>query len=75
MGGASSKEPTYLPMLEIEEAQEWPPGQEDPLEEGIATRPSIFAWRILWTEEPGGLRSMGLPRVGHNWSDLQYTHS
>ena len=41
-------------------------GQEDPLEEGMATHSSILAWRITWTEEPGGLQSMGLQRVGHN---------
>ena len=34
-------------------------GQEDPLEEGMATHFSILAWRILWTEEPGGLQSVG----------------
>ena len=34
-------------------------GQEDPLEEEMATRSSILAWRIPWTEEPGGLQSMG----------------
>ena len=34
-------------------------GQEDPLEEGMATHSSILAWRIPWTEEPGGLQSMG----------------
>ena len=34
-------------------------GQEDPLEKGTATHPSILAWRIPWTEEPGGLQSMG----------------
>ena len=34
-------------------------GWEDPLEEGMATHSSILAWRIPWTEEPGGLRSMG----------------
>ena len=41
-------------------------GQEDPLEKGIATHPSILAWEIPWTEEPGGLQSMGLQRVGHD---------
>ena len=41
-------------------------GREDPLEEGMATHFSIFAWRILWTEEPGKLQSMGSQRVGHN---------
>ena len=35
------------------------PGLEDPLEEGMATHSSIFAWRISWTEEPSGLQSMG----------------
>ena len=35
------------------------PGQEDPLEEGMATHSSILAWRIPWTEEPGGLGSIG----------------
>ena len=34
-------------------------GQEDPLEKGVTTHPSTLAWRILWTEEPGGLQSMG----------------
>ena len=38
-------------------------GQEDPLEKGMATHSSILAWEIPWTEEPGGLQSMGLQRV------------
>ena len=37
-----------------------------PLEESMATYSSVLAWRIPWTEEPGGLQSMGLQRVGHN---------
>ena len=41
-------------------------GQEDPLEEGMATHSNILAWRIPWTEEPGALQSMGLQRVGHD---------
>ena len=41
-------------------------GQEDPLEEEIATHSSILAWRIPWTEEPGGLRSRGSQRVVHD---------
>ena len=41
-------------------------GQEDPLEEEMATQSSILTWRIPWTEEPGGLQSMGSQRVGHN---------
>ena len=42
------------------------PGLEDPLEEGMATHSSILAWRIPWTEEPGGLQSMGSQRVGQD---------
>ena len=42
-------------------------GQEDPLEEEMATHSSILAWRIPWTEEPGRLQSMGLQKVGHDW--------
>ena len=41
-------------------------GREDALENEMATRSSILAWRIPWTEEPGGLQSMGSQRVGHN---------
>ena len=41
-------------------------GWEDPLEEGVATHSSILAWRIPWTEEPGGLQSMGSHRVGRD---------
>ena len=42
------------------------PGQEDPLEKGMATHSSILAWRVPWTEELGGLWSMGLQRIGHD---------
>ena len=41
------------------------PGWEDPLEKEMATHSSILAWRIPWTEEPGGLQSVGSQRVGH----------
>ena len=41
-------------------------GHEDPLEKGMATHSSNLAWRILWTEEPGGLQSTGSQRVGHD---------
>ena len=40
--------------------------QEDPLEEGMATHSSILAWKIPWTEEPGGLQSIGYQTVGYN---------
>ena len=41
-------------------------GQEDPLEKEMAAHSSILAWRVLWTEELGGLQSMGSQRVGHD---------
>ena len=41
-------------------------GQDGPLEKGMATFSNILAWRIQWTEEPGGLQSMGSQRVGHD---------
>ena len=41
-------------------------GQEDPLEEGMATHSSIFAWRIPWMDKTDGLQSIGLQRVGHD---------
>ena len=50
----------------MQETQVRPLGYEDPLEEGMATHSSILAWRIPWTEEPGGLQSIGLHRVGHD---------
>ena len=48
--------------------------QEDPLEEGMATRSSLLAWRIPWTEEPGGLQSIGLQRIRHDWSNWAHMH-
>ena len=48
--------------------------QEDPLDEGMATHSSILAWRIPWTEVPGGLQSMGLQRAGYSWSNLAHRH-
>ena len=55
----------------IQETQVRSLGQEDPLEKGMATHSSTLAWRIPWTEEPGGLQSMG-----HKESDMteQLTH-
>ena len=52
----------------MQEIWVWPLGWEDPLEKGMATHSSILAKRILRTEKPGGLHSMGLQRVGHNWA-------
>ena len=48
-------------------------GQEDPLEKEMATHSTVLAWEISWTEEPGGLQSVGLQRVGHNLAAKQQT--
>jgi len=53
-------------MQEAQEIRVQSLGQEDPLEKGIATHSSILAWEIPWTEEPGGLQSMGSRRVGQD---------
>ena len=54
----------YLPAMQ--ETWVLSLGQKDPLEESMATHSSILAWGIPWTEEPGGLQSMGLQSVGYN---------
>ena len=53
-----------LPAMQETQVQSL--GQEDPLEKEMATYSGILAWRIPWTEEPGGLQSMGLKRVRYN---------
>ena len=52
-------------LLAVQETQVQSLGWEDPLEEEMATHSSILAWKAPWTEEPGGLRSMGSQRVRH----------
>ena len=49
----------------VQETQVRSLGWEDPLEKEMATHSSTLAWKIPWTEEPGGLQSMGSRRVGH----------
>ena len=51
----------------------WSLGQKDLLEEGKTTHSSIVAWSIPWTENPGGLPSMGTHWLGHGWSDWAHT--
>ena len=63
--GASLVAKWYRICLPMQEMWIQSLGQEDPLEEGMATHSSILAWRIPWTEEPGGLQSMGSQRVRH----------
>ena len=57
------------------ETQVWSLGQKDSLEKWMATHSSIVTWRIPWTEEAGGLQSMGLQRVGHEWATNTFTLS
>ena len=56
----------------MQEAQLSSLGQEDPLEKGMATHSSILAWRIPWTEEPGGLQFMGSQKSQTQLSDLHF---
>ena len=66
-GGASGKEPTCQCRRHNRRGFH-------PLEEDMATHSSILAWRIPWTEEPGGLQSTGLQRVKHYRSNIARTH-
>ena len=59
----------------IRETWVWSLGWEDPLEEGMTTHSSVLAWRTPWTEKSGGLQSIGLHRVRHNWSDFAPVHT
>ena len=60
-GGTNGKESAVIWGIQIQSL-----GWEDPLEKGMATHSSILVWRIPWTEEPGGLQSMRLQRIGHS---------
>ena len=59
----------------MQETQVWYQGWEDPLKKGMAAHSSIPAWRIPWTEEPGGLQSVGLQRVRHDWATNTFHYS
>ena len=73
-GGACGKEPC-LPMQEKQEMWVRSLGWEDPLEEGMATHCSILAWRIPWTDGPGGLQSIELQRVKTGLKCLSTPHT
>ena len=62
-------------LPEIGEARVWSLGQEDPLKKEMATHSSSLAWKIPWTEEPGGLQSMESQRVGHDWETNTFSRS
>ena len=73
MGLPSSSGSKHPPAKQ--ETQDWFLGWEDPLDKEMATHSCIHAWRIPWMDEPGGLQSMGLQRVGHAWATNTYTKS
>ena len=62
----------WLPA--VRETRVWSLGWEDPLEKEMATHSSTLAWKIPWTEEPGGLQSMGSQRVGHDCAASLWLH-
>ena len=66
LGGTVTGKP--LPMQETQETRVLSLGWEEPLEEGVATHSSVISGKIPWTEEPGGLQSVGMQRVRHNWA-------
>ena len=59
----------YLPSMQVTRVRSL--GGDDPLEKEMTNHSSILAWRIPWTEEPGGLQSMGLQRVGQDLATEQ----
>ena len=67
MGSLMAQTTKNLPA--VQETQLQSLGPEDPLEKGIATHASFLAWRIPWTEEPGGLQSMGSQKIWTGFSD------
>ena len=73
--GASLVSQMVKNLISMQETQVWTLGQEDSLEKEMANHYSILAWRITWTEEPGGLPSMESQRVGHDWATNTHTHT
>ena len=68
------EERIHLPLLQTQEMQAWSPSQKDALEKEMAPYSRILAWRILWTEGPGRVESMGSQRVRHDWVN-EYTQT
>ena len=58
---------TVKSLSAMQDTQVWSLGREDPLKKGMTAHSNILVWRIPWTEEPGGLQSMGSQRDGHDW--------
>ena len=75
LGGASLVAQMVKNLPAMQEIHVRSLGWEDPLEKGTATHSSVLAWRIPWAEELGGLQSMGLQRVGHDWATEHTAHT
>ena len=73
-GGVSGKE-IPLPVQKTQKMQVRSLGQEDPLEEGMATHSSVLSWRIPWTEGPGGLQSMRLQEELNTTEATEHAHT
>jgi len=65
-GGSVVKNPPAKQETQVQSV-----GWEDPLEKEIAIYPSILAWKMPWTEEPGGLQTVALQKFGHDWTTKQ----
>ena len=72
IAGASVVAQSVKNLLAVQETWVRSLGWEDPLEKKMATHSSIIAWKISWTEKPGGLQSMGSQRVRHHWVTNTY---
>ena len=70
---ASPVAQTVKNLPEMHETWVWSLGWEDPLEKGMATDSNILAWRITWTEKPGGRQFMGSQRVRQDWATFSFT--
>ena len=73
MGFPGGSDVKNLPAMQRPGLMVWYPGQQDPLEKGMATYSHVLAWKIPWTEESGGIQSMGSQRVKHNWATNTFT--
>ena len=72
LGSASLVAESVKNLPAVQETRAQSLGWEDPLEKEMATHSSILAWKITWTEEPGGLQSMESQKIGHNWATNTY---
>ena len=73
LSGASLVAQLVKNLPAVQETRVQSLGWEDPLEKETATHSSILTWKIWWTEELGGLQSMGSQRVGHDWATVTYS--